>query len=123
MMNSDAALLIPGVPGPYDTTGVGYSAAAARLSFLLDLRGPALVVDTACSGALVALHLASRELDAAPEAAALAGTLVDASLSRVFARGGLLSPRGRCHAFDGRADGYCRGEGCGSVMLQRDVGD
>ena len=42
MMNCDAAALISGVPGPYDVTGVGYSAAAARLSFVFAMEGPTM---------------------------------------------------------------------------------
>ena len=45
--------------GPHDLAGNGYAAAGSRLSFLFDLRGPCVVVDTACSGALVALNAAA----------------------------------------------------------------
>ena len=58
MMSADNVYGIePCHAGPHQLTGNGYASCASRLSFLLDLRGPALVVDTACSGALVAARL------------------------------------------------------------------
>ena len=61
LMSCDAAAALDVVDvGPHDLTGNGYAAAGSRLSFLLDLKGPALVVDTACSGALVAADLGAR---------------------------------------------------------------
>ena len=57
-------------------------------------------------------------------AAAVAG--VQAQLMRLsegFARAGMLSSLGRCHTFDRRADGYCRGEGCAAFYFQSAPGD
>lgn len=58
MMNMDATSLVPTIPGPYDLTGVGYSAAGARLSYAFAMRGPCIVIDTACSSSLIAMHVA-----------------------------------------------------------------
>ena len=60
MMNMDATAFLPNVPGPYDLTGVSYSAAGARLSFVFAMRGPCIVFDTACSSSLIATHCARR---------------------------------------------------------------
>ena len=58
MMNMDAQEFLPSVPGPYDQTGITYSAAGARLSYVFAMRGPCIVFDTACSSSLVAMHVA-----------------------------------------------------------------
>ena len=58
MMNMDAAQFLSLVPGPYDMTGVTYSAAGARLSYVFAMRGPCVVFDTACSSSLIAVHVA-----------------------------------------------------------------
>jgi acyl transferase domain-containing protein/NADPH:quinone reductase-like Zn-dependent oxidoreductase/acyl carrier protein len=100
-------------------TGATLSILANRISHIFDLRGPSLVVDTACSSSLVALHEACEALRAGRTESALVGG-VNLLLSPYpflgFAQAGLLSQRGRCFAFDARADGYVRGEG-GAVML------
>ena len=63
MMNSDNVQRIPQIPGPYDMTGNGISAAGSRLSFVFAMRGPCVALDTACSSSLVAVHLALRFID------------------------------------------------------------
>ena len=60
MMNMDAAQFLPSVPGPYDSTGITYSAAGARLSYVFAMRGPCMIFDTACSSSLIAVHVARR---------------------------------------------------------------
>jgi acyl transferase domain-containing protein len=60
MMNMDAQQFLPSVPGPYDMTGVSYSAAGARMSYVFAMRGPCVVFDTACSSSLVAAHVGRR---------------------------------------------------------------
>ncbi|MEU6409000.1 beta-ketoacyl synthase N-terminal-like domain-containing protein, partial [Microbispora sp. NPDC046933] len=94
---------------------------ANRVSYALDLRGPSLTVDTAQSSALVAVHLACESLRSGEAAVALAGgvnlNLVPESTATAERFGG-LSPDGRCHTFDARANGYARGEGGGIVVLK-----
>ncbi|WP_254453403.1 type I polyketide synthase [Siccirubricoccus sp. G192] len=106
----------------YFMTGGALSVLANRIGNVLDLHGPAQTVDTACSSALVALHWAAEALRAGRLPAALVGG-VNLLLSPFpfigFARAGMLSPAGRCHAFDARADGYVRAEGAGLVVLKR----
>ncbi|RAA09406.1 non-ribosomal peptide synthetase, partial [Ralstonia pseudosolanacearum] len=106
----------------YSATGNAGSIVANRLSYFLDLRGPSLAIDTACSSSLVAVHAACQSLRDGESMLALAGgvNLVLSTLSsEPFARAGMLSPDGRCKAFDASANGYVRGEGCGVVVLKR----
>ncbi len=92
-----------------------------RISYLFDLRGPSEAVDTACSSSMVAVHRAIRALQAGECDMALAGgvSLVLTAESIVStAELGVVSPDGRCHTFDARANGYVKGEGVGVVLLK-----
>jgi acyl transferase domain-containing protein len=103
-------------------TGNALSLAAGRLSYALGLKGPSLSVDTACSSALVALHLACQHLRGGECDLALAGgvhLLLAPDSSVAFARTRMLDPSGRCRTFDAEANGYVRGEGCGVIVLKR----
>ncbi|WP_285581685.1 non-ribosomal peptide synthetase/type I polyketide synthase [Herbidospora sp. NBRC 101105] len=95
---------------------------AARVAHTLDLTGPALAVDTACSSALVALHLARRSLQQGEcDLAVVAGvnlTLTPAGY-RALGRTRALSPTGRCRAFGAAADGFVPGEGGAALVLAR----
>ncbi|MFD9791556.1 SDR family NAD(P)-dependent oxidoreductase [Streptomyces sp. NPDC059070] len=107
-------------PDPLFMYGNFNAAVAGRVSFGLDLRGPNMVVETFCSSSLVATHLACVALQSGDCDAALAGAsqLIPAPVTQML-ESSLLSRRGRCHAFDERADGYVRGEGAGVVLLKR----
>ena len=106
----------------YAGTGTSHSVLAGRLAYLLDLRGPSLAIDTACSSSLVAVHLAVQALRTGECDVALAAG-VNVILSPEFtvaaSRMQMLAADGRCKAFDERADGFVRGEGCGVVVLKR----
>nr|WP_062332451.1 type I polyketide synthase [Herbidospora sakaeratensis] len=95
---------------------------AARVAHTLDLTGPALAVDTACSSALVALHLARRSLQQGEcDLAVVAGvnlTLTPAGY-RALGKTRALSPSGRCRAFGAAADGFVPGEGGAALVLAR----
>jgi len=94
----------------------------ARISYYLNLRGPAIAVDTACSSSLVAMHLACQGLWNKETTLALAGGVhvqCTPSFYKMSTRAGMLSPSGRCHAFDDRADGFVPGEGVAVVILKR----
>ncbi len=103
-------------------TGTANSIIANRLSYFLDLHGPSLTLDTACSGSLLAIELACRSLRAGESSLALAG---GASINLLpkgdifFSAAGALSPTGSCKAFDAGADGIVRSEGAGIVVLKR----
>ncbi|WP_433532880.1 SDR family NAD(P)-dependent oxidoreductase [Micromonospora sp. CA-263727] len=94
----------------------------ARLAQALDLTGPAVAVDTACSSALVALHLAARSLAAGECDVAVVGG-VNLNLTetgyRMLDAAEALSPTGRCRAFDADADGFVPGEGGAALVLRR----
>ncbi|MBF6213588.1 SDR family NAD(P)-dependent oxidoreductase [Nocardia puris] len=107
---------------PYAVTGSALSIIANRLSYALDLHGPSLVVDSACSSSLAAVDLALRLLADGTVPFALVGgvnlTLLPHT-SDYLARSGFLAPDGRCKPFDATADGYTRSDGCGVIVLQR----
>lgn len=102
-------------------SGTALAMVANRASYVLNLVGPSVSIDTACSGSLVALALACQSLRAGACRMALAGgvsLILAPELSDALAQGGMLSPSGRCHTFDDHADGYVRGEGVGVVLLK-----
>ncbi|MFF2808890.1 type I polyketide synthase, partial [Streptomyces sp. NPDC058000] len=105
----------------HTVTGLNRGLIANRLSYALGLRGPSLTVDSAQSSALVAVHLAAESLRKGESTLALAGG-VNLAFAPETAAGldafGGLSPDGRCHTFDARANGYVRGEGGGVVVLK-----
>ncbi len=106
----------------YFGTGVARSIAAGRLSYVFGFKGPCVSLDTACSGSLVAVHLACQSLRMKECRMAMAGgvTLIITPDGHIIGSNGkMLSPEGRCKTFDDSADGYVRGEGCGIVILKR----
>ncbi|MER7673748.1 beta-ketoacyl synthase N-terminal-like domain-containing protein, partial [Kitasatospora sp. NPDC096128] len=117
-----------GLAGPLDADvrpsalwGRSQNFLAAWLSDRLDLAGPSLVVDTACSSSLTALWLACQSLAAeACDLAVVGGVdlLIDPLTFVLLSRTGALSPDGRCHTFDGRANGYVPGEGAVALVLK-----
>jgi acyl transferase domain-containing protein/acyl carrier protein len=106
----------------YVATGNAHSVASGRISYLLGLQGPSLSVDTGCSASLVAVHLACQSLRAGECRAALAGgvnVILMPDMTIVLSKARMMSPDGRCKAFDASADGFVRSEGCGVVVLKR----
>ncbi len=105
----------------YSLTSILHSTAAGRISYFLNLNGPAITSDTACSSSLVSLHLACKAIQQGECTQALAGgvNLIfgpegSIALSQVKA----LSKDGKCKTFDEKADGYGRSEGVGMVFLK-----
>ncbi|HEX5717349.1 MAG TPA: condensation domain-containing protein [Thermoanaerobaculia bacterium] len=95
---------------------------ATQISYKLDLRGPGLTVQTACSTSLVAIALACQSLLARQCAMALAGGVtvrVPGRRGHRYEPGGILSPDGHCRTFDAAAQGTVSGDGAGVVVLKR----
>src|SRR5947208_10670317 len=112
----DLRLGDPATGDSYFMTGGTLSILANRISYVFDLHGPSLTIDTACSSSLVALHEACEALRQERIAGAVVGgiNLLLAPYPFLgFSRASMLSRRGRCFAFDERADGHGRGEGGG----------
>ena len=106
---------------PHVNIGNALCAAPNRLSYLLDLRGPSMAIETACSSSLTAVHLACRSLAADETSMAIAAgvnLVLAPDLTVGFCKASMISPDGRCRAFDARANGYVRSEGAGAVVLK-----
>ncbi len=105
----------------YTMAGAHRGLIANRVSYTLGIKGPSLVIDTAQSSSLVAVHHACESLRKGECTAALAGGVNLAVLPESFAvseKFGGLSPDYRCFTFDARANGYVRGEGGVVVLLK-----
>ena len=98
-----------------------FGSIANRVSYLLDLRGPSLPLDTMCSASLTALHEACEHLARGECELALAGGvnlyLHPSNFIELCAQG-MLSPDGRCKSFGAGANGFVPGEGIGAVLLK-----
>jgi acyl transferase domain-containing protein/acyl carrier protein len=95
---------------------------SAQVAYKLNLTGPALSVQTACSTSLVAVHLACQSLLNRECEMALAGGVsvgVPQGQGAIYQEGGIISPDGHCRAFDAGAQGTIKGNGVGVVVLKR----
>jgi amino acid adenylation domain-containing protein len=112
----------PGAPGGLELMiGNDKDYVATRVSYKLDLRGPAMTVQTACSSSLVAVHLACRSLlDGECEMALAGGVAVHLPqrTGYVYEEGAISSPDGHCRSFDAEARGTVGGDGAGAVLLK-----
>ena len=105
----------------HTNSGSTLSIASNRISYLFDLKGPSVSVDTACSSALVAINLACESIWSKQAEMAIAGgvnALLTPNASIGFSKATMLSPTGQCFAFDDRANGYVRGEGGGMFVIK-----
>ncbi len=95
---------------------------ATRVAYKLDLKGPAVVVQTACSSSLSAVCMAAQALlDYQCDMAMAGGVSVNNPRvgGYVYRQGAIMSPDGHCRAFDAKAQGTVSGEGVGIVVLKR----
>ncbi len=94
---------------------------SARLSYFLDLKGPAIAIDTACSSSLTAIHLACQSISNGEIKMALAGGIFLTTTPRFYklaSTARMLSADGQCKTFDNRANGFVPGEGVGVLVLK-----
>ncbi|KAI0475196.1 hypothetical protein GGR56DRAFT_694769 [Xylariaceae sp. FL0804] len=109
-------------PSPYTGFGMLRSFVSGRLSHHFGWTGPSHVIDTACSSAMVSIHEACRAIRLGDCTRAVAGgvnLIPNTALSEAMRVGGFLNETGACKTFDARADGYCRGEAVGVVVLKK----
>ncbi|OHX14652.1 hypothetical protein BI347_14895 [Chromobacterium sphagni] len=96
---------------------------AARISYVLDLKGPNLALNTACSSGLAAVHSACQSVLRGECGMALAGgvNVLNSPLTYLaLSQSGMLSSDGECYAFDERANGLVPGEAVAAVVLKRE---
>ncbi|KXH50581.1 hypothetical protein CSAL01_11461 [Colletotrichum salicis] len=103
-------------------TGVDPGLLSNRVSHVFNLRGPSIVVNTACSSSVYALHNACNALRTHECSAAVVGgsnliLTVDQHMNT--AKLGVLSATSTCHTFNSYANGYGRAEGVGAIYLKR----
>lgn len=104
------------VPGTIRAFGPG------RINYYFNWDGPSYSFDTACSSSSVAVQMACSSLMACETDMAVAGgsnVLTGPSMFEGLNKGGFLSKTGSCKTFDAKADGYCRADGVGAVVLKR----
>ncbi|OKL57953.1 hypothetical protein UA08_06759 [Talaromyces atroroseus] len=106
----------------YAATGVDPGIISNRISHVFNLHGPSIVVNTACSSSVYAMHNACNALrNHECTAAVVGGTnlIITVDQHMNTAKLGVLSPTSTCHTFDASADGYGRADGVGAVYLKR----
>jgi acyl transferase domain-containing protein/surfactin synthase thioesterase subunit/acyl carrier protein len=112
---------LPGATGSMQHIGNDKDFLSTRLSYKLNLTGPSLNIQTACSSSLVALHQACRSLACGECRMALVGAAtvrMPHKSGYLYNKGDILSPDGRCRAFDARAEGTVFGSGVAAVLLK-----
>ncbi|CEL00770.1 hypothetical protein ASPCAL00366 [Aspergillus calidoustus] len=103
-------------------TGCGDATACGRISYVFDLRGPSLSLDTGCSGGMAALHLACQALRSGEaESAIVGGTnlLLGPDMTIAMSALHMINDNGRCYPLDSRGAGYGRAEGVAALVVKR----
>ncbi|KAI0137980.1 polyketide synthase [Hypoxylon sp. NC0597] len=106
----------------YFITGGVRAFGPGRINYHFGFSGPSLNIDTACSSSAAALQVACTSLRAKECDTAIVGGLSCMTNSDIFSglsRGQFLSKEHNCNTFDNDADGYCRADGCASVIVKR----
>ncbi|CAG9531490.1 unnamed protein product [Cercopithifilaria johnstoni] len=106
---------------PYLSTGTNQSALAGRIAYWFNLKGPTMVIDTACSSFFSALAVACDNIRMGNCRAALVGAvniILNLKSTSVLENAQMLSKTGFCKVFDMDADGYARSEGAAMILIQ-----
>jgi polyketide synthase PksL len=101
---------------------VSYASIANRVSYVLNLHGPSMTLDTMCSSSLTAIHLACQDLKLGRTSLAIAGGVnvtIHPNKYLILSAGQFISGDGHCQSFGEGGDGYIPGEGVGAVVLKR----
>ncbi|XOV79526.1 MAG: amino acid adenylation domain-containing protein [Aestuariibacter sp.] len=95
---------------------------ANRVSYVMNLHGPSLTIDTMCSSSLTSVHMAWQDLKSGRTDMAIAGGVnlnLHPNKYLILSSGQYISVKGHCHSFGIDGDGYIPGEGVGAVLLKR----
>lgn len=109
-------------PTAFSSLGTLRAFLSGKISHYFGWSGPSITFDTACSSSLVAIHQACNSIQLGECSRAVAGganVFTNPNFYQNLIAGGFLSPSGATKAFDAKADGYCRGEGIGLVVLKK----
>lgn len=107
--------------GKYSATGSFPNMLCNRLHYIFNLKGPSLLINSACTSAMYALHLAITSMrNGDCDSAIVAGSnwIMDPNCHIAMGKLGALSATSRSHTFDASADGYARGEGFAALYLK-----
>lgn len=107
--------------GTHAAVGSMMTMLSNRISYIYNLMGPSLSIDTACSSSVVSVHEACKSLHNGECDLALAGGMELIYAPEYFiaeSKGGFLSVDGSCKTFDAAANGYVRGKGAESLSLK-----
>ncbi|KAL4894008.1 hypothetical protein BDV59DRAFT_201321 [Aspergillus ambiguus] len=105
----------------YSITGTGNPIISNRISYFYGFQGPSMTIDTACSSALVGLHLGSQSLqngEAAMSVVVGSALQFAPNVYQTLSDIGFLSPDSRCRSFDADCSGYVRGDGICAIVLK-----
>ena len=108
-------------PEPYGITGGGIALLSNRVSYIFNLQGPSMTLDTACSSSMYALHLACSAIHSGDCTSAIVGgsNLILTPECQVFSSAlGAVSRSSVCHTFDAAADGYARADGIAALYVK-----
>ncbi|XP_044724176.1 polyketide synthase dehydratase domain-containing protein [Hirsutella rhossiliensis] len=107
--------------GSFRIIGTSDFAAANRVSYEFDFKGPSVTVRTACSSSLTSLHQACLALyngDCCSAIVAGSNIIMHPGMTQGMTEKGLMSPTGSCKTFDANADGYARGEAINAIYIK-----